>query len=39
MKFGFVLPHGDARNGADLAQAAEASGWDGFFRLGAGLGC
>jgi hypothetical protein len=31
MKFGFVLPSGDARTAADFAQAAEASGWDGFF--------
>lgn len=31
MKFGFVLPYGDARNAANLAQAAETSGWDGFF--------
>jgi hypothetical protein len=31
MKFGFVLPRGDARFAADYAQAAEASGWDGFF--------
>jgi len=31
MKFGFVLPWGDARTAADLAATAEASGWDGFF--------
>jgi hypothetical protein len=31
MKFGFVLPRGDARTAADFARAAEASGWDGFF--------
>jgi alkanesulfonate monooxygenase SsuD/methylene tetrahydromethanopterin reductase-like flavin-dependent oxidoreductase (luciferase family) len=31
MKYGFVLPYGDARTAADLAQAAEQSGWDGFF--------
>lgn len=31
MKYGFVLPYGDARTAADLAQAAEAAGWDGFF--------
>jgi hypothetical protein len=31
MKYGFVLPGGDARSTADLAQAAETSGWDGFF--------
>jgi len=31
MKFGFVLPYGDARTAADLAQAAEGAGWDGFF--------
>jgi hypothetical protein len=31
MKYGFVLPYGDARTAADLAYAAEAAGWDGFF--------
>ncbi len=31
MKFGFVLPFGDARTAADLAQQAEGAGWDGFF--------
>jgi alkanesulfonate monooxygenase SsuD/methylene tetrahydromethanopterin reductase-like flavin-dependent oxidoreductase (luciferase family) len=31
MKYGFVLPYGDARTAADLAQAAEQSGWDGFY--------
>ena len=31
MKFGFVLPKGDARTAADFAQQAERSGWDGFF--------
>jgi alkanesulfonate monooxygenase SsuD/methylene tetrahydromethanopterin reductase-like flavin-dependent oxidoreductase (luciferase family) len=31
MKYGFVLPWGDARTTADLAALAEASGWDGFF--------
>jgi hypothetical protein len=31
MKFGFVLPRGDARTAADFAHAAEAAGWDGFF--------
>ena len=31
MKFGFVLPFGDARIAADYAQAAEDAGWDGFF--------
>ncbi|MBF6601201.1 MAG: LLM class flavin-dependent oxidoreductase [Dehalococcoidia bacterium] len=31
MKFGFVLPFGDARTAALLATEAEASGWDGFF--------
>jgi hypothetical protein len=31
MKYGFVLPRGDARTAADFAQAAEFSGWDGFF--------
>lgn len=31
MKFGFVLPRGDARTAADFARQAEQSGWDGFF--------
>lgn len=31
MRFGFVLPYGDARTVADLAREAEAVGWDGFF--------
>jgi alkanesulfonate monooxygenase SsuD/methylene tetrahydromethanopterin reductase-like flavin-dependent oxidoreductase (luciferase family) len=31
MKYGFVLPYGDAHTTADLAYEAEAAGWDGFF--------
>ncbi len=31
MKFGFVLPYGDARTAADFAYEAEEAGWDGFF--------
>lgn len=31
MKYGFILPFGDARLAADLAHEAEAAGWDGFF--------
>jgi hypothetical protein len=31
MKFGFVLPYGDARAAADFAHEAEEAGWDGFF--------
>lgn len=31
MKYGFVLPNGDARAAADMARAAEDAGWDGFF--------
>lgn len=31
MKYGFVLPYGDARAVAALAHEAEAAGWDGFF--------
>lgn len=31
MKYGFVLPFGSARDAADLAYAAEQTGWDGFF--------
>ncbi len=31
MKYGFVLPWGDARTAANFAYAAEQAGWDGFF--------
>ncbi|TCC50038.1 LLM class flavin-dependent oxidoreductase [Kribbella capetownensis] len=31
MRYGFVLPMGDARDAAELAALAEESGWDGFF--------
>ncbi len=31
MKFGFVLPWGGPHLAAELAQAVEAAGWDGFF--------
>jgi len=31
MRYGFVLPWGDARTAADLAGLAEQHGWDGFF--------
>ena len=31
MKYGFVLPSGDARIAADFAFEAEQAGWDGFF--------
>jgi len=31
MKYGFVLPYGDARAAADCAHDAEQAGWDGFF--------
>lgn len=31
MKYGFVLPKGDARTAAEFAQEAEMAGWDGFF--------
>ncbi len=31
MRYGFVMPFGDARTAADLAALAEASGWDAFF--------
>lgn len=31
MRYGFVLPSGDARRAADSARVAEAAGWDGFF--------
>jgi hypothetical protein len=31
MKYGVVLPFGDARTAADFAYEAEQAGWDGFF--------
>lgn len=31
MRYGFVIPGGDARLSADLAAEAEAAGWDGVF--------
>jgi hypothetical protein len=31
MKYGFILPKGDARTAAEFAQEAEEAGWDGFF--------
>ncbi|MGY0230391.1 LLM class flavin-dependent oxidoreductase [Longispora urticae] len=31
MRYGFVLPYGDARQTAELAVIAEESGWDAFF--------
>jgi len=31
MKYGFVLPSGDARTAANFAYEAERAGWDGFF--------
>jgi alkanesulfonate monooxygenase SsuD/methylene tetrahydromethanopterin reductase-like flavin-dependent oxidoreductase (luciferase family) len=31
LKYGFVLPYGDARRAAEWARQAEAAGWDGFF--------
>lgn len=31
MKYGFVMPSGDARSAAELAALGEAAGWDGFF--------
>jgi alkanesulfonate monooxygenase SsuD/methylene tetrahydromethanopterin reductase-like flavin-dependent oxidoreductase (luciferase family) len=31
MKYGVILPRGDARTAADLASEAEQHGWDGFF--------
>ncbi len=31
LKYGFVLPRGDARRAADWARMAEDAGWDGFF--------
>ena len=31
MKYGFVLPRGDARIAANYAREAEQAGWDGFF--------
>ena len=31
MKYGFVLPRGDAQTAAEFAFQAEEAGWDGFF--------
>ncbi len=31
MKYGFILPRGDARTAAEFAYETEAAGWDGFF--------
>jgi hypothetical protein len=31
MRYGFILPSGDARQVAEAAREAEAAGWDGFF--------
>jgi alkanesulfonate monooxygenase SsuD/methylene tetrahydromethanopterin reductase-like flavin-dependent oxidoreductase (luciferase family) len=31
MRFGWVLPYGEARTAAELAALAERHGWDGFF--------
>lgn len=31
MRYGWVLPYGDARTAAELAVVAEEHGWDGFF--------
>jgi alkanesulfonate monooxygenase SsuD/methylene tetrahydromethanopterin reductase-like flavin-dependent oxidoreductase (luciferase family) len=31
MRYGYVLPYGDARATAELAALAEDNGWDGFF--------
>jgi alkanesulfonate monooxygenase SsuD/methylene tetrahydromethanopterin reductase-like flavin-dependent oxidoreductase (luciferase family) len=31
MRYGFVLPWGEARDAAELAAIAEEHGWDGFF--------
>ncbi len=43
MKYGFVLPYGDARTAAELAHEAEVAGWDGFFvkqvQHGGSKGC
>src|SRR5262245_29223938 len=31
MRFGFVVPHGDAADVAEMATLAEQTGWDGLF--------
>jgi alkanesulfonate monooxygenase SsuD/methylene tetrahydromethanopterin reductase-like flavin-dependent oxidoreductase (luciferase family) len=31
MRYGFVLPNGDARTAANMVWEAEQAGWDGFF--------
>ena len=33
MRYGYVMPAGDAADAADLAVEAEAAGWDGFFAF------
>ena len=33
MKYGFILPFGDAQAAADMAYEVEQAGWDGFFVL------
>lgn len=38
MKFGVALPYGSARTASELAQLAEAAGWDGCF-LGDAIWC
>jgi len=38
MKYGFTLPYSDARKVADVAKAAEDTGWDGMF-LGDAIWC
>lgn len=38
MQFGFVLPGGNARQQLELAEVAEASGWDGVFVWEAAYG-
>lgn len=35
MRFGFVVPHGNAREFADLAALGERAGWDGVFTADA----
>jgi alkanesulfonate monooxygenase SsuD/methylene tetrahydromethanopterin reductase-like flavin-dependent oxidoreductase (luciferase family) len=38
MRYGFVLPFGDARTAAECAELAEKAGWDGFFVFEAAWG-
>jgi hypothetical protein len=38
MRFGFVVPHADARDFAEIATLGEQHGWDGIFTWEAVFG-